>query len=93
MAVVPLSQLQLNRAYRELSAALVNQDWAQIAALDESLIDALIAAGDDPHGDRAVLLQELEHIILLYRRLLSTCQEQVNHLASRNAEQAHLSLV
>ncbi len=82
MSVVPLSQLNLCRARKELSSALQQFDWPAIGGLDQNLAAALNSAADDPHCDKLALMSELEKVLTLYRELIEGCRRQVATLAA-----------
>lgn len=82
MAVVPYTHMQLSRVRRDLQAALQRADWVAVAALDQSLTQALDQAASDKGRDVTALLRELAAILDLYKRLTKGCQPSSAHLSS-----------
>lgn len=78
--LVPFSQLQLCRQRKSLSDALASRDWDSIKRLDQSLIDSVNSAADDPGRDMATLLKELKVVVGLYRDIIQQCDDSVNLL-------------
>ncbi|TQV84157.1 hypothetical protein FKG94_05705 [Exilibacterium tricleocarpae] len=80
MAVIPITQLALQRSKRQLHTALQQRDWHDIKRVDLRLAACLESAATDPHRDRRHLLHELREILGLYGRVVETCRSEVNAL-------------
>lgn len=70
MTVFPFTYVLLCRARRNMSSALLAQDWVLIRGLDREMSDAVNAAYADKQIDSAVLLAEMDRITLLYKQVL-----------------------
>ena len=81
MAVIPHSQLRLARMRRSLEQALSAQDWDQIQAFDQALIEALESASEDDARHSVSLAAELGAIVKLYQDIVLSSEL---HMRSRS---------
>ena len=81
MSVIPFSQLSLSRTRKQLAGALDDDNWESVSSLDKNLIQALNKAAEDPDRDANALINELGHILSVYKELVEGCQQKVGELA------------
>jgi len=82
MPVIPLSQLELSRARRDMEKAMDAGDWQQVGELDSSLDRVMDCATGDDGRDIGSLLNEMGNLLQVYKQLMKTCEEQELRLPS-----------
>jgi len=75
MNLVPVSQLNLVRARREMEKAYQAGDWQGVQDWDQMVALQLNQAFDDPDRDHKMLVSELEKILLLYSQMVRSLPE------------------
>lgn len=75
MNLVPVSQLNLVRARREMEKSYLADDWEAVRDWDQLLGVQLTQAFDDPDRDHKRLVTELEKILSLYSQMVRSLPE------------------
>lgn len=89
MSVVSISHLNLLRARKQMEKAFQQNDWDAVKEWDVLLTHQLTQAFDDPARDNRLLVDELEHILGLYAKMVSVLPEA----ATGNWLRPELSLI
>jgi len=82
MPVIPLSQLELTRARRDMEKAMDAGDWQRVGKLDGSLDRVMDCATGDDDRDIGSLLNEMGNLLQVYKQLMKTCEDQEHLLAT-----------
>ena len=75
MNIVPVSQLNLARARREMEKSYNSGDWQAVQSWDQLVAQELNQAFDDPTCDHKILVTELEKILSLYSQMVRRLPE------------------
>jgi hypothetical protein len=75
MSVVPVSQLNLARARREMEKSYKTGDWQAVQDWDQLVALQLSQAFDDPARDHKMLVGELEKVLELYSQMVRSLPE------------------
>jgi hypothetical protein len=75
MNIVPVSQLNLARARREMEKSYNSGDWQAVQDWDQLVALQLSQAFDDPARDHKMLASELEKILTLYSQMVRRLPE------------------
>lgn len=75
MNIVPVSQLNLARARREMEKSYSSGDWQAVQDWDQLVALQLSQAFDDPARDHKMLVAELEKILSLYSQMVRCLPE------------------
>jgi hypothetical protein len=75
MNIVPVSQLNLARARREMEKSYNSGDWQAVQGWDQLVAQELNQAFDDPARDHKMLASELEKILSLYSQMMHRLPE------------------
>jgi len=78
MNIVPVSQLNLARARREMEKSYDCGDWQAVQNWDRLVAQELNQAFDDPDRDHQTLVSELEKILALYSQMVRRLPEAVS---------------
>lgn len=75
MNIVPVTQLNLIRARREMEKSYISGDWQAVQDWDQVVALQLSQAFDDPARDHKLLAAELEKILSLYSKMVHRLPE------------------
>ena len=64
-----------------LRAALRQQDWTAISVLDIQCREVVEAAMNEPSRDEAVMREQMQELLSLYRDLVAICQTEQQRIA------------
>ncbi len=71
-SVVTAALVGVKRKKKAMEKAFLAADWDEVKKLDGELIKQLDAAFDEPSRDNRALVEELESVLGLYGRLVSS---------------------
>ena len=82
MPVIPLTQLELSRARRDMQKAMSAGDWQSVGKLDSTLDQVMDSATGDDDRDIGSLLNEMGSLLNIYKQLMKECQDQQSLVSS-----------